>query len=255
MKLDIILRTHDTSEVHVRPSKLRYPNVPKIEVIKKCVKSLVKSANLINDVNIICLDDHSTDDCKNALFDIFKLSRHPVTFKELECKGHNNSSYQQYLHARDSNADLVYCIEDDYLHCESALYEMLSDYKTFKTLTNNEVALHPFDDPDNYKDKFITDAKVVQGMNRHWRTNTYTTYSFLSSPRVVKNNWNVFYLISKNYLTEIGQKYNIHEGTTINKIWKTQVNLFTPLPSLALHVQYDENIDRLTDWKKWWNEV
>lgn len=256
MKLDIILRTHNLTEVHVRTFKLRYPNVPKIEVIKKCVKSLVKTANNLDiDVNITCLDDHSSDDCKEALHEIFKLSKHPVTFKELEGRGHNNSAYNQYLHARDSNADLVYCVEDDYLHCESALPEMLKDYETFKNLTNGEVALHPFDDPDNYKHRFVEQARIVQGGKRHWRTNTYTTYTFLGSPRIVRNNWNIFYIIAKNYLTELGEKHKIHEGTTINKIWRTQVNLFTPIPSLALHVQYDENIDKLTDWKKWWDNV
>ena len=54
-------------------------------------------------------------------------------------------------------------------------------------------------------------------------------------------------------MTPFGDALNIHEGTTINKIWRENVYLFTPIPSVALHMQFKEQIDKFIDWKPLWN--
>lgn len=168
MKLDIILRTHDNIDIHAYHKKPRYTNTPKIDVVEKCVKSLIKSANKLNiETNILCLDDHSSNECLSRLDNIFSLSKHPVKIQHLEECGHNHSGVKQFEAGKNSNADMIYCVEDDYLHSESALQEMVEDYFTFKKLTNNEIALHPFDDPDNFKDRFVEPCRVVQGVKRH----------------------------------------------------------------------------------------
>lgn len=256
MKLDIILRTHDNIDIHAYHKKPRYTNTPKIDVVEKCVKSLIKSANKLNiETNILCLDDHSSNECLSRLDNIFSLSKHPVKIQHLEECGHNHSGVKQFEAGKNSNADMIYCVEDDYLHSESALQEMVEDYFTFKKLTNNEIALHPFDDPDNFKDRFVEPCRVVQGVKRHWRTNTYTTYTVFTNPIVIRNNWSTFYTLARNYLSPIGEKFQIHENTSINKVWREQVTLFTPIPSVALHVQYVEQMDKYIDWKSWWDNT
>lgn len=256
MKLDIILRTHDNVDIHAYHKKPRYTNTPKIDIVEKCVRSLIKSANQLTiDVNILCLDDNSSDECLYKLNDIFNLSKHFVAIHNLKEKGFNNSGVKQFEYAKNSYADLVYCVEDDYLHTESALSEMIEDYIAFKKLTNAEVALYPFDDPDNYKQKFVEPCRIVQGCKRHWRTNTYTTFTMLTNPEVIRNNWSTFYTLAKHYITPFGESIKIHEGTTIDKIWREQVNLFTPIPSVALHMQYVEQMDKYIDWKSWWDNA
>ncbi len=256
MKLDIILRTHDNVDIHASHKKPRYTNTPKIDIVEKCVRSLIKSANKLDiETNILCLDDHSSEECLDRLHRIFNLSKHFVAIRELTEKGHNYSGVAQFEQAKNSYADLVYCIEDDYLHTESALVEMVEDYISFKKLTNNEVVLHPFDDPDNYKQKYIEKCNVILGSKRHWRTNTHTTYTFLTNPEVIRNNWSTFYTLAKHYLTPLGESLKIHENTTINNVWREQVALFTPIPSLALHMQYLEQMDKYIDWKSWWDNA
>jgi hypothetical protein len=150
---------------------------------------------------------------------------------------------------------LVYFVEDDYLHYPSAIEEMVDSYLTFKRNVGMEVAIHPFDDPDNYKVKYIEECRIVFGKNRRWRTNRYTTFTFLCNPDIVRKHWSKFYTLATEYLTEWGENNNIHEGTTINSIWRTDVMLFTPIPSLALHLQYEEQMDPYLNWKELWDSI
>jgi glycosyltransferase involved in cell wall biosynthesis len=257
MKLDIILRTHDTSNIHEHPTQSRYCGETKQKIIEKCLKSLIGALNnCTEDVKIICLDDHSTKETKKIILDILNNSKVEYKFIPLKEKGHNYSSLQFFSEAKKSKADLVYLIEDDYLHFPNTIQEMINDYKMFKTnLGDKEICIHPFDDPDNYKPQFIFPSRIVLGSKRHWRTNTYTTFSFMCSPEIIRKHWDKFYILATEYMTEWGQKNNIHEGTTINEIWRNDVILFTPIPSIALHMQYEEQKNKYIDWKKLWDSI
>ena len=48
---------------------------------------------------------------------------------------------------------------------------------------------------------------------------------------------------------------NIHEGTTINHIWRNDAVLFTPIPSVALHMQYDKQKDPYLNWEELWKSI
>lgn len=256
MNIDIILRTHDGSEVHPENGNGRYCGETKAVLIKKCVSSLIKTCNKVNDnIQIIWIDDHSSEQTLNNLKEIFKNSNHSIIEKHLQKTGHNESALAQFTECKNSNADLIYNIEDDYLHHEDCMEEMIDSYINFKKNLNTEIAIHPFDDPDNYKERFIESTRIVLGSKRHWRLNTYTTFSFLTNPQVIRENWELFYKLAKLYMTPFGEANNIHEGTTINKIWREKVTLFTPIPSLALHMQYEAQKDKFINWREWWNKV
>lgn len=256
MNIDVILRTHDKGEVHSKPKQQRYCGYSKTEVIKKCVNSLVNTCNKSNhNIRITWIDDHSSEVCLQNLENIFSKSRHKVTPKHLtDITGHNESALFQFTECKNSTADLIYNIEDDYLHDDNSLNEMIDTYILFKEKIKTEIAIHPFDDPDNYKENFIEFSKILLGVNRHWRTNTYTTFTFLTNPKVIRDNWKIFYKLAKLYMTPLGEASNVHEGTTINSIWRDQVCLFTPIPSLALHMQYEEQKDKFINWKQWWDK-
>ena len=72
MNIDVILRTHDVSEVHPKNDNQRYCGHSKTDVIKKCVNSLVKTCNRsTHNIRIIWIDDHSSEasltNLKNSL--------------------------------------------------------------------------------------------------------------------------------------------------------------------------------------------
>jgi Glycosyl transferase family 2 len=256
MNIDIILRTHDLIDIHPAREP-RYCGVDKTTLIRKCVTSLVNTADNYEGGNIqfIWLDDHSSQITIDYLHDIFKKSKHPYEFVPLEESGFNYSGYMQFEMGRKSTADLVYFVEDDYLHYPTTIDEMVDSYVTFKKNLGVEVGIHPFDDPDNYKTEYIDECRIVLGKNRKFRTNKYSTFVFLCSPELIRKHWSRFYMLSTEYMTEWGERNMVHEGTTINHIWRWEAKLFTPIPSLALHMGFNEQKDAFLDWKELWNSM
>jgi hypothetical protein len=77
----------------------------------------------------------------------------------------------------------------------------------------------------------------------------------MCNPQLVKRYWSLFYTMATEYGTLWGEINNVHEGTMVNKIWREDVTLFTPIPSVALHVQYEAQKDPYLDWKELWESI
>lgn len=254
MLLDIHLQTHSETSVH---GAHRYVGAAKSEVMLRCTRSLVTSINQADaDIILRVFDDHSSPEAVTALRRILATCRHPVEFVALEDSGYNASCLASFSRARDDARELIYFVEDDYLHTPSAIPEMLEAQALFKEkLGGREVALHPYDDPKNYWGVIFSQesCRVVYGGKRHWRTNTHTTNTCWIEVGTLKRNWERFERLARYSSTPYGRAHHIFEASTINEIWREQVSLFTPIPSLALHLQYEEHKDPYLDWKEWWN--
>lgn len=254
MKIDIVLRTCDRGNVHT-DWRVRYCQQPKNLLLLGCLRSLVRSCNqLINHTpTITVLDDHSSAKTVNEIKSILSECGFNTKFVALEQRGYNNSCYQQYSYCRDSTADVVYAVEDDYLHLPSALQEMCDTYNIFRgRMPDSDLAIYPFDDPVHYKFPFT--SFLVHGSARHWRKNFYTTGVFMVSPSLIKKHWNLFEAFALkyngNYLES--RKEHIDEANTLNKIWENEAVLFSPVPSVALHMQFDDQRDPNINWVQWW---
>ena len=255
MKLHIILRTHDGSNVHA-DWRVRYCNLSKIELIKGCYKSLVNSIkNVINhDVKLTILDDHSTSE----LIEFIHSASSGLNYEliHLQDKGYNNSAHQQWLLCRDSESELVYSVEDDYLHCTSAIQEMLDSYVIFcDRLKRNDVVMYPFDEPSEYNPPNRTDF-IVHGSARHWRTGVFSTNVILTRPQLFRDNWELFEILALKYNGDYLNPRTEHyeESNTIWNIWQNNRAIrFNPIPSLALHMQFEQQMDPFIDWQQWWS--
>jgi hypothetical protein len=135
---------------------------------------------------------------------------------------------------------------------------MLEAQALFKEkLGGREVALHPYDDPKNYWSAIFSQesCRVVYGGKRHWRSNTHTTNTCWIEVGTLNRNWERFERLARYSSTPYGRAHHIFEASTINEIWREQVSLFTPIPSLALHLQYEEHKDPYLDWHQWWDSA
>lgn len=256
MKLDIHLQTHSASSVH---GGHRYVGAAKSEIMLRCAQSIVTSVNHAEaDIILRVFDDHSAPEDVKTLQRILSACRHPVEFIALDDRGYNASCLASFSRARDDARDLVYFVEDDYLHAPSAVAEMIDAHALFKErLGGREVALHPYDDPKNYWSVIFSheNCRVVYGTRRHWRTNTHTTNTCWIEKETLTRNWHLFELLALHSSTPYGRAHHIFEASTINRIWREQVSLFTPIPSLALHLQYEEHKDPYLDWREWWRRA
>jgi hypothetical protein len=256
MKLDIHLQTHSDISVH---GAHRYVDAPKSEIMLRCTQSLVTSINRADgDIVLRVFDDHSSTEAVTTLRQILRTCRHPVEFIAIEDRGYNASCLASFSRARDDARELVYFVEDDYLHAPTAIAEMLAVHVLFREkLGVQEVALHPYDDPKNYWSPIFSreDCRVVYGTKRHWRTNTHTTNTCWVEIETFRRNWTIFEQLARYSSTPYGREHHIFEASTINKIWREQVALLTPIPSLALHLQFEEHKDPYLDWVEWWQSA
>lgn len=248
--LEIILRTCTNSSI--TQGWKRFIDVEKKELVRRCVGSLIKSINNSNysDIKLTVIDHNSQDlDLVQSLLDQCLCKYQLINFTE---PGFNASAHYQFLLCRDSTADMVYSVEDDYLHEIHAIDILCNDYNYFSQMTRRLIAMHPADDPFSYlhSDKMYS-AKIVAGSDRYWRTNKNSTHTLFSSPQLFKMFWNKFEKLSLNYSVD-----NTTEHNTINLIWDNGVDaagevlLFTPMPGLASHISYNNkplfyNIDKV----------
>lgn len=249
--LEIVLRTCDRSNVHV-DWRERYCNLNKKDLLTGCVNSLVNSINNTKDIDIklTILDDNSSADT------IKFLSKIPnSTLVRLTKTGYNHSAHQQWLACRDTECDLFYSIEDDYLHSTTAIQEMVDSYYFFnERLKHDNLVLYPFDEPSEYNPPARKDF-IVHGSARHWRTGIFTTQVMMSKPALLKEYWTDFETLALkyngDYLNPRAEHYE--ESNTIWPIWNSGPYIrFNPIPSLALHLQFDQQKDPFINWQQWW---
>ncbi|HYF10094.1 MAG TPA: glycosyltransferase family A protein, partial [Candidatus Paceibacterota bacterium] len=154
--LEVILRTHSTSDVHPGV-RVVGPGVQKLEVIKRSLRSLAASlaeahrANLA-DIRLSILDDHSSSETVSFLENLAAALPFPADVYPLAESGNAASLAASFARGRSSGADLLYFVEDDYIHIPSAISEMLESYALFsRNLGGRPVALFPADDPSFYR--------------------------------------------------------------------------------------------------------
>lgn len=262
--LDVILRTCATASVPVfapvgTPKKRRICGDDREIMIRKCLASLVRSINFADhDIRLVVLDDHSGEEFLGKMRSILATCDKPYELVSLKKRGFNHSAHQQFLYAKNARGDLVYTVEDDYLHTEDAIREMIYSYYHFKkTVGSDEVAIYPFDCDHRYRDNQVQPCRVFYRNRRYWRTNLASANTLFTGSAVFREHFPVFEALALEYPAK-------DEGDTINRLYNNlvgqggPVTLFTPIPSLAVHLTYDEPLDVTTemfDWRKIWDDM
>jgi len=259
MKLEIVLRIHDGQNIH--GDKPRYIDIPKKQLIIGCLSSLINSTNLVSnaEISFIVLNDHCTKDCISKVYKIFSSSKYPYQLIDLEIPGFHHSGLKQFEYCKNSTADLIYSVEDDYLHCTEAIQEMLFTYNHLKSYYHlqKEICIYPFDNKEDYEYGHIVPGRLFRTPTRHWKEGIWTTFTMMTTPKVFQDHWEVFEKLALNYTPWNGiDKIEelVHEGNTISYIWEHHVIRVNPIPSLALHIQFEKQRDPYINHSDWWNK-
>lgn len=251
MDLEIIVKTCDTNSLSSLP---RICGENKLEIINKCFTSLVLSAGQANKlIKLTVVDDNSTSECTEMIQKILSKSFKKNEFIKMDNQDFKAATLKTFEIARDSDATLVYLVEDDYLHEPNSIQEMLNFYEyAFNQLNKTrDIILSPFDDPSNYIERFNETSHIVLGERRHWRTNTHANCTFMTTPSIIRRNWINF----ERFVNEFNGT-TVTEFETIDPVWNLpSSNLFTPIPSMAFHMHDEQRADRLVAWKQLWDYV
>ena len=200
-----------------------------------CLKSIVSSINSFDkakETSMTIIDDHSSEETISRMKEVTLTCNGKVEFIHLEGTGNNDSLKKTYELAMGKGASLIYFVEDDHIHKETAIQYMVNAFENFsKKLPNGQVAIAPYDDPIDYISEIIP-ARIVASKDCHWRQNFHTTCTVLLTKWVLLHFWDKFTALS-NYGIN-----GINEDNTINLIYRSEeVFLFTPIPFQAFHLQ------------------
>ncbi|MGD1935950.1 MAG: glycosyltransferase [Cyanophyceae cyanobacterium] len=251
MELDILFRS--CARVNAFCGSPRFITLPKSELIQRCLRSLVNAVNGAIasptvphlTIRLTILDDASDPACLAELQKILSQTPIPSQILPITGRGNRDSLHSNYRYGRDSCPDLIYCVEDDYLHAPEAMRSMLDSYQALQQQVNGPIILHPCDYPDRYRQPYP--STILLGSDRHWRTILHTTGTFLLHRQTLLNYW-------ENYWA-FGDRCAVPgpaEEGTINAVYQ-KVPCFSPMPSIAIHFQDETTLPPFINWQNWWN--
>ena len=270
--LTVIFRSC-TSINMLTQNKKRLFDENKSEYTFRSLNSIIKSLNKAKkyfpniSVEIVVIDHNSKkDDCeqiksqlnksnlKSSLINL-NINEFSKEIKNINAKNEKVSENQisnmcninkSLLVAKTQCADLVYFVEDDYLHELDSISEMLFTYERLSSQINRELILCPSDYPYLYTK--IEPSSIFLGSKKHWRRVDETLCTFLTSKFLIEKYWSK--LISMCQFEHYPFEQPLHE------IYKSEYCL-SPIPSVALHCTNVNSIFGLSpnmDWKKVWEE-
>ena len=269
--LTIILRTCASVNM-LTQSKKRIFDQEKSEYTLRSLNSIINSLNfakeLFDNVNLeLIIVDHNSeksvvDKIKLIISNQFFKSRfislnvddfkkninskneknEKVTFNQMS----NMSNIHQSLILAKESDDLIYFVEDDYIHSIHAIKEMIFTYEKLSSMLKTELILCPSDYPYLYSE--IENAKIFLGNKSHWRSIKETLCTFLTSKQMVMKYW--------DELTSMCKFEHYPFEKPLHNIYEKEYCL-SPIPSIAIHCTNINSIFGLSpnvDWKKAWEE-
>ena len=159
---------------------------------------------------------------------------------------HNSHIYQSKEFALNSNYDLIYFVEDDYIHQHDAIEEMIFSYEKFSTIYKKDIIMCPADYPFLYNK--LDQTNILAGHKKHWRRVNESLCTYLISHNILKNNWKIY---EKMFLNN----FDPYEKP-LHSLYKKVVCL-SPIPSLALHmtnVNSAYGLSPMIDWLDVWKK-
>ena len=260
----IILRMNTNIQIWDQNRK-RLFEYPKIEYTKRSLNSLIKSINFLKnkDSNInfktIIVDDNSSVNNLNVIKKIIDGNNIEIInldyskYQNIISKQKNKETFanlasllQSFEIGKNVGEDLIFFIEDDYLHFEPMLEEMVASYERIASQIEKDIFMCPSDYPYLYMSNKKTN--VLIGNKRHWRTVDKTLCTFLTTKNLLDKYWDNFY---KNCL----ERHDPFEKY-LNEIYSKEICI-SPLKSLSLHltnINSSYGLSPFINYKKLWEE-
>jgi|688.fasta_scaffold37182_4 predicted SAM-dependent methyltransferase len=261
MNLLVVLQSHSKGDNHVyegymSPEQKRYTGASKLETSKRCSKSLINSLNNFYkvapnfEIELQIFDDHSDDEYLNCLEKYLDKALFKYNINKMNKSGISASMLCCYQYGKENGKELVYFAQDDYMHEPNAIEEMAEFFFHWSTKLDKPLSIYPFNDPYRYADVNIHPVRIVHGKKRHWRQNYATAFPFMVHHSVLIKEFDLFYAMGCHKID------NKMEDDTINKLFQERgYCLFSPIPSLAFHMQYETEKDPFVDYKPLWNSL
>ena len=260
----IVLRMNTVVEIWDQKKKRLFEQ-PKIEYSIRSINSLIKAITVCRNkypvikIKTIIVDDQSKKDNLDKIrkliqdqnIEIIPLDHEKyksIIKKQEKTETFSNlaSLLQSFEIGKNQSDDLIFFIEDDYIHSETMLDEMISSYERIASQVKKDIIMCPADYPYLYMNDEKTN--ILIGSNRHWRTINKTLCTFMLSKNLLSKYWENFYKTCLDRHDPF-EKY-------INEIYENEVCI-SPVKSLSLHltnINSSCGLSPFLDYKKLWEE-
>ena len=260
----IVLRMNTVVEIWDQKKKRLFEQ-PKIEYSIRSINSLIKAITVCRNkypvikIKTIIVDDQSKKDNLDKIrkliqdqnIEIIPLDHEKyksIIKKQEKTETFSNlaSLLQSFEIGKNQSDDLIFFIEDDYIHSETMLDEMISSYERIASQVKKDIIMCPADYPYLYMNDEKTN--ILIGSNRHWRTINKTLCTFMLSKNLLNKYWENFYKTCLDRHDPF-EKY-------INEIYENEVCI-SPVKSLSLHltnINSSYGLSPFLDYKKLWED-
>ena len=260
----IVLRMNTVVEIWDQKKKRLFEQ-PKIEYSIRSINSLIKAITVCRNkypvikIKTIIVDDQSKKDNLDKIrkliqdqnIEIIPLDHEKyksIIKKQEKTETFSNlaSLLQSFEIGKNQSDDLIFFIEDDYIHSETMLDEMITSYERIASQIKKDIIMCPADYPYLYMNNEKTN--ILIGSNRHWRTINKTLCTFMLSKNLLSKYWENFYKTCLDRHDPF-EKY-------INEIYENEVCI-SPIKSLSLHltnVNSSYGLSPFLDYKKLWED-
>jgi len=260
----IIIRVNTKIEVWDQ-NKRRLFEKPKVDYSTRSIKSLVNSINFCQSeysslkIKTIILDDSSKNENLEKIRKIIKdLDAKIVTLntKKFETKIKKQKTKETFSNlasllqcfeiGKEIGEDLIFFVEDDYLHFKTMLAEMIATYERVSSQLGKDIFMCPADYPYLYMNNEKTN--ILIGDKRHWRTISKTLCTFLTSKKLLDLYW-------ENFSKNCEDRHDPFEKY-INEIYKNEFCI-SPLKSLSVHltnVNSSYGLSPFINYKDLWDQ-
>ena len=260
----IIIRMNTEIEIWDQ-NKKRLFEQPKIEYTVRSINSLIKSINFCKikypnlKIKTLIIDDNSNNENLNRIKKIIQKDDFEIVsldHKRFEAKIKRQNSKETYSNlasllqgfeiGKERGDDLIFFVEDDYLHFEPMLEEMVASYERISSQIGKDIFMCPSDYPYLYMTNEKTN--ILIGNKRHWRTVNKTLCTFMTSKNLLDKYWDNFNKTCQDRHDPF-EKY-------INEIYEKEICI-SPIKSLSLHltnINSSYGLSPFIDFKKLWDQ-
>ena len=253
MRFHVVLRTCDKASL--QSNRI----VSKRECVLRCFNSLLKNLRKVDDVHLHVIDDNSSQTLRYKMqrlaeddtfvsFNFVDGNPYAGADDPRKVSRHSVKIAYDYIYNLPED-ELVYIVEDDYLHHEHAILNYVSTWNYLNSITPEGIDVgiftqcfpqlfyRPGSSP-SLNETYLRPCDIIPTPDGYYRTTWYTHESFMIQSKVFKKYKDKF-----DEILKIGDDPAYWEGNTFCSVWnQPDFRMFMPLYPHVMHMSAADDV-------------